>query len=90
MIIFYGNHFGNTLRNTVSDVEKIIDQLFFGYYVLDPERFGVVGFDSKMNVTSIEEKPQNPKSNYAAVGLYYYTNSVIDIAKNIKPSKRES
>lgn len=86
--IFYGNHFGNTLRNTVSDVEKNNRSTIFGYYVLDPERFGVVGFDSKMNVTSIEEKPQNPKSNYAAVGLYYYTNSVIDIAKNIKPSKR--
>ena len=86
--IFYGNHFGNTLRNTVSDVEKNNRSTIFGYYVLDPERFGVVGFDSKMNVTSIEEKPQNPKSNYAAVGLYYYTNSVIDIAKNIKPSDR--
>ena len=86
--IFYGNHFGNTLRNTVSDVEKNNRSTIFGYYVLDPERFGVVGFDSKMNVTSIEEKPQNPKSNYAAVGLYYYTNSVIDIAKNIKPSNR--
>jgi len=86
--IFYGNHFGNTLRNTVSDVEKNNRSTIFGYYVLDPERFGVVGFDSKMNVTSIEEKPQNPKSNYAAVGLYYYTNSVIDIAKNIQPSKR--
>lgn len=86
--IFYGNHFGNTLRNTVSDVKKNNKSTIFGYYVLDPERFGVVGFDSKMNVTSIEEKPQNPKSNYAAVGLYYYTNSVIDIAKNIKPSNR--
>ena len=86
--IFYGNHFGNTLRNTVSDVEKNNRSTIFGYYVLDPERFGVVGFDSKMNVTSIEEKPQNPKSNYAAVGLYYYTNSVVDIAKNIKPSDR--
>tara|TARA_Y100001970_G_C14093343_1_gene781244 strand:+ start:207 stop:1079 length:873 start_codon:yes stop_codon:yes gene_type:complete len=86
--IFYGNHFGNTLRETVLDVEKNNRSTIFGYYVLDPERFGVVGFDSKMNVTSIEEKPQNPKSNYAAVGLYYYTNSVVDIAKNIKPSDR--
>ena len=86
--IFYGNHFGNILRETVADVEQNHKSNIFGYYVLDPERFGVVGFDSKMNVTSIEEKPQNPKSNYAAVGLYYYTNSVIDIAKNIKPSNR--
>ena len=86
--IFYGNHFGNILRETVADVEQNHKSNIFGYYVLDPERFGVVGFDSKMNVTSIEEKPQNPKSNYAAVGLYYYTNSVVDIAKNIKPSDR--
>ena len=86
--IFYGNHFGNTLRKTVSDVEENNRSTIFGYYVLDPERFGVIGFNSKMNVTSIEEKPQKPKSNYAAVGLYYYTNSVVDIAKNIKPSDR--
>ena len=86
--IFYGNHFGNTLRETVSEVEENNSSTIFGYYVLDPERFGVVGFDSDMNVTSIEEKPQKPKSNYAAVGLYYYTNSVVQIAKTIKPSDR--
>ena len=86
--IFYGNHFGDTLRKTVLEVEKNNSSIIFGYYVLDPERFGVVGFDSDMNVTSIEEKPQKPKSNYAAVGLYYYTNSVVQIAKTIKPSNR--
>ena len=86
--IFYGNHFGNILRQTVADVKEYNRSTIFGYYVLDPERFGVVEFDSNMNVLSIEEKPENPKSNYAAVGLYYYTNSVIEIAKEIKPSDR--
>ena len=60
----------------------------FGYYVKDPERFGVAEFDNKGNVISIEEKPENPKSNYAVVGLYFYTNEVIQIAKNVKPSNR--
>ena len=86
--IFYGNHFGHILRETVADVEQNHRSTIFGYYVLDPERFGVVEFDSDMNVISIEEKPSSPRSNYAAVGLYYYTNSVIDIAKNVKPSDR--
>lgn len=86
--IFYGNHFGNILRDTVKDVEHNLNSNIFGYYVLDPERFGVVEFDSDMNAISIEEKPSKPKSNYAAVGLYFYTNSVIDIAKNIQPSNR--
>ena len=86
--IFYGNHFGDILRDTVKDVEHNLNSNIFGYYVLDPERFGVVEFDSDMNAISIEEKPSKPKSNYAAVGLYFYTNSVIDIAKNIKPSNR--
>ncbi len=86
--IFYGNHFGNILRDTVKDVEQNLNSNIFGYYVLDPERFGVVEFDSDMNAISIEEKPSKPKSNYAAVGLYFYTNSVIDIAKNIQPSNR--
>ena len=86
--IFYGNHFGNILRDTVKDVEHNLNSNIFGYYVLDPERFGVVEFDSDMNAISIEEKPSKPKSNYAAVGLYFYTNSVIDIAKNIPPSNR--
>ena len=86
--IFYGNHFGNILRDAVQDVEHNLNSNIFGYYVLDPERFGVVEFDSDMNAISIEEKPSKPKSNYAAVGLYFYTNSVIDIAKNIQPSNR--
>jgi len=60
----------------------------FGYFVTDPERFGVAEFDNKGNVISIEEKPENPKSNYAVVGLYFYTNEVIQIAKNVKPSHR--
>jgi len=60
----------------------------FGYFVTDPERFGVAEFDNKGNVISIEEKPENPKSNYAVVGLYFYTNEVIQIAKNVKPSNR--
>ena len=60
----------------------------FGYYVKNPERFGVAEFDNKGNIISIEEKPENPKSNYAVVGLYFYTNEVIQIAKNVKPSNR--
>ena len=60
----------------------------FGYYVKDPERFGIAEFDDKGNVISIEEKPENPKSNYAVVGLYFYTNEVIQIAKDVKPSQR--
>ena len=86
--IFYGNHFGHILRETVSEVQKDRNSIIFGYNVQDPERFGVVEFDNKMNVLSIEEKPLKPKSNYAAVGLYYYPNSVVDIAKKIQPSSR--
>ena len=86
--IFYGNHFGSILRQAISDVLEKKQAIVFGYYVLDPERFGVVEFDKDMNVLSIEEKPENPKSNYAAVGLYYYTNSIIEIARKIKPSNR--
>ena len=86
--IFYGNHFGNILRTTVSELEKDKISTIFGYYVMDPERFGVVQFNDNMEVVSIEEKPENPKSNYAAVGLYFYDNSVIDISKSIKPSDR--
>ena len=86
--IFYGNHFGHILRETVAEVQKDRNSIIFGYNVQDPERFGVVEFDNKMNVLSIEEKPLKPKSNYAAVGLYYYPNSVVDIAKKIQPSSR--
>jgi len=86
--IFYGNHFGHILRETVAEVQKDRNSIIFGYNVQDPERFGVVEFDNMMNVLSIEEKPLKPKSNYAAVGLYYYPNSVVDIAKKIQPSSR--
>ena len=86
--IFYGNHFGHILRQTVDEVEQDEKAIIFGYNVLDPERFGVVEFNSSMDVISIEEKPKKPKSNYAAVGLYYYPNSVINIAKGLKPSDR--
>ena len=86
--IFYGNHFGHILRETVNQVEKYNNATIFGYNVLDPERFGVVEFNDSMDVVSIEEKPENPKSNYAAVGLYYYPNSVINISEVLQPSNR--
>tara|TARA_Y100001970_G_scaffold71373_1_gene90687 strand:+ start:268 stop:1140 length:873 start_codon:yes stop_codon:yes gene_type:complete len=86
--IFYGNHFGHILRETVTEVEKYNNATIFGYNVLDPERFGVVEFNDNMDVISIEEKPSKPKSNYAAVGLYYYPNSVINISKDLHPSSR--
>ena len=86
--IFYGNHFGHILRETVENVNEQKKAIIFGYNVLDPERFGVVEFNSNMDVISIEEKPKNPKSNYAAVGLYYYPNSVIEISKKMVPSSR--
>mgnify|MGYP001307637895 FL=1 len=86
--IFYGNHFGHILRETVNQVEKYNNATIFGYNVLDPERFGVVEFNDSMDVISIEEKPENPKSNYAAVGLYYYPNSVINISEDLQPSNR--
>lgn len=83
--IFYGQHFSDQLRraNNKSDGATV-----FGYYVNDPQRFGVVDFDSTGKALSIEEKPVNPKSNYAVTGLYFYDNEVIEIAKNIKPSHR--
>lgn len=83
--IFYGQHFSDQLRraNNKSDGATV-----FGYYVNDPQRFGVVDFDSTGKALSIEEKPMHPKSNYAVTGLYFYDNEVIDIAKNIKPSHR--
>ena len=86
--IFYGQSFGAILRNAVENVEKHNKATVFGYHVADPERYGVAEFDSNGNCISIEEKPVNPKSNYAVVGLYFYPNSVVEIAKNVKPSKR--
>lgn len=86
--IFYGHGFTDLLSRAVSTVDQQGEATVFGYWVKDPERYGVCTFDGKDNVTSIEEKPEFPKSNYAVVGLYFYPNSVIEIAKNIKPSAR--
>ena len=85
--IFYGSGFSGMLKNARINVSKGKSTVF-GYYVQDPERSGVAEFDKEGNVISIEEKPKNPKSNYAVVGLYFYTNEVIQIAKKVKPSKR--
>jgi glucose-1-phosphate thymidylyltransferase len=85
--IFYGYGFSKTLRNAIKNVNQGKSTVF-GYYVNDPERYGVAEFDSFGIVTSIEEKPKDPKSNYAVVGLYFYTNEVVQIAKKIKPSHR--
>lgn len=86
--IFYGNGFGSILREAVIDAEKNKRATVFGYYVKDPERFGVVSFDEKGKATSIEEKPENPKSNYAVTGLYFYPTGVSLRAKQVKPSIR--
>lgn len=86
--IFYGSGFTALLRQSLKDAEEKDKATVFGYYVNDPERYGVVEFDNQGKCLSIEEKPKNPKSNYAVVGLYFYPNSVIDIAKKIKPSER--
>jgi len=86
--IFYGAGIQKMLSTTVESVKSEQKAVIFGYYVEDPERYGVVEFDGERNVVGIEEKPQQPKSNYAVVGLYYYPNSVVEIAKNVKPSKR--
>ncbi|MFN3801579.1 glucose-1-phosphate thymidylyltransferase RfbA [Belliella pelovolcani] len=86
--IFYGHGLTQMLKNAVNTLSSEKKATVFGYYVNDPNRYGVVEFDHKGNVLSIEEKPENPKSNYAVVGLYFYTNEVIEIAKQIKPSKR--
>ncbi|MCI6829733.1 MAG: glucose-1-phosphate thymidylyltransferase RfbA [Prevotella sp.] len=86
--IFYGSGFSSLLRNCVENAEKHNLATVFGYYVNDPERYGVAEFDADGNCLSIEEKPEHPKSNYAVVGLYFYPNSVVEIAKNIKPSAR--
>jgi glucose-1-phosphate thymidylyltransferase len=85
--IFYGYSFSGTLLNAVKNVSDGKSTVF-GYYVNDPERYGVAEFDVEGNVTSIEEKPENPASNYAVVGLYFYTNDVVQIAKNVTPSNR--
>lgn len=86
--IFYGQGFRPMLVEAVENAEQHNKATVFGYYVNDPERYGVAEFDKEGNVLSIEEKPANPKSNYAVVGLYLYPNSVVGIAKNIKPSAR--
>jgi glucose-1-phosphate thymidylyltransferase len=86
--IFYGAGLQSILKNAVNLVEEEGKAIVFGNYVNDPERYGVAEFDSEKNVISIEEKPKQPKSNYAVVGLYFYPNSVVEIAKNVKPSHR--
>jgi len=86
--IFYGQGLSELLANSITNVTDQDKATVFGYYVKDPERYGVATFDNNGFVTSIEEKPKNPKSNYAVVGLYFYPNSVVKIAKNIKPSDR--
>ena len=85
--IFYGYGFSGILQNAINNVSEGKSTVF-GYYVNDPERYGVAEFDEQGNVSSIEEKPINPKSNFAVVGLYFYTNDVVQIAKNIVPSER--
>lgn len=86
--IFYGQSFTSMLKKAVTSVEKEQKATVFGYYVNDPERYGVAEFDAEGNVLSIEEKPSQPKSNYAVVGLYFYPNKVLKVARNIKPSAR--
>ena len=86
--IFYGSGFTGMLKQAVISAEQNNHATVFGYYVNDPERYGVAEFDKDGNCLSIEEKPAKPKSNYAVVGLYFYPNSVVEIAKNIKPSAR--
>lgn len=85
--IFYGSGFTGLLRESVTEAERG-NATVFGYYVNDPERYGVAEFDEEGNCLSIEEKPEQPKSNYAVVGLYFYPNNVVEVAKNIKPSAR--
>ncbi len=86
--IFHGHGFSGLLENARKNVELNANATVFGYWVNDPERYGVAEFDAGGRVTSIEEKPEHPKSNYAVVGLYFYTNDVVKIAKSIKPSAR--
>ncbi|AFL82371.1 Glucose-1-phosphate thymidylyltransferase [Aequorivita sublithincola DSM 14238] len=86
--IFYGAGLQNILKEAVETVTRERKSVIFGNYVNDPERYGVAEFDASMNVISIAEKPENPKSNFAVVGLYFYPNSVIEVARNVKPSAR--
>ncbi len=86
--IFHGNNFTVMLKDAVRTAEEEHKATVFGYWVSDPERYGVAEFDKDGNCLSIEEKPAQPKSNYAVVGLYFYPNKVVDVAKNIKPSAR--
>ncbi|MEI6865497.1 glucose-1-phosphate thymidylyltransferase RfbA [Flavicella sp.] len=86
--IFYGQGFSGQLKSAVDTVKNEKKACIFGYYVTDAERYGVAEFDTQGNVISIEEKPEKPKSDYAVVGLYFYPNSVVEIAKNTKPSQR--
>lgn len=86
--IFYGQGFPGILARALVNAEMDGNATIFGYYVNDPERYGVVNFDACGNMLSLEEKPENPKSNYAVTGLYFYPNKVVEIAKNIKPSAR--
>ena len=86
--IFYGGYFTDKLKAAVKAAEKEAKATVFGYWVSDPERYGVAEFDKQGNCISLEEKPANPKSNYAVVGLYFYPNKVVDVAKHIKPSAR--
>ena len=86
--IFYGPGFSAMLKNAVKRADEKKEATVFGYYVKDPERFGVVEFDKNGKAISLEEKPKEPKSNYAVTGLYFYDNSVVEYAKNLKPSAR--
>ncbi len=86
--IFYGQGFTRLLAQSVRNVKEADMATVFGYYVKDPQRYGVAAFDEEGHVTSIEEKPKVPKSNYAVTGLYFYPNSVVEIAKNVRPSER--
>ena len=86
--IFYGHGLTEVLKKALKDVETLGGATIFGYYVNDPERYGVVEFDGEGNVLSLEEKPKAPKSRYAVTGLYFYDNEVIEVSKGVKPSKR--
>ena len=86
--IYYGQGFTKLLAQSVRNVKEEGKATVFGYYVNDPQRYGVVAFDGQGNAVSIEEKPERPKSNYAVTGLYFYPNSVVEVAKNVKPSAR--